>query len=298
LLAGGVFCAFCYWMLRGWVTPEWALLGGMLAVMEFGPLCRWGNSYAGGYLAAFGGCVLFGLLPRVDLRTSKPLRMAVWGLAALAPVVFILLSRNGRARLPTMANVALYRFYFLPPLYLAILGFVFALRERKIQWIAATLALGALGMSFSFGSNLPAIFTCLFVLVCVVGLRQMSRWGSLGPDMVRILMALYVAEFLFLPYAQADSIQQRNQQRRIAVRREVAKIKGPLLVFVRYGPRHARQNEWVWNEADIDAARVVWAHDLGAAKNQELMRYYPKRKVLLLEPDEFIPRLSEMEAPN
>src|ERR1700722_9640678 len=36
LLATAAFCSLCYWMLRGWVAPPWALLGGSLAVMEFG----------------------------------------------------------------------------------------------------------------------------------------------------------------------------------------------------------------------------------------------------------------------
>src|SRR5580658_5894938 len=33
----GLLCALCYWMLRGWVDPAWALLGGVFAAIEFGP---------------------------------------------------------------------------------------------------------------------------------------------------------------------------------------------------------------------------------------------------------------------
>ncbi len=58
-----------------------------------------------------------------------------------------------------------------------------------------------------------------------------------------------------------------------------------LLVFVRYQPHHVFQNEWVYNAADIDRARIVWARDLGAAENQKLLRYYPSRTALLLQPD-------------
>ncbi len=68
--AGVVFCtalmiAACYWMLRGWVSPQWALLGGLLALFEFGPLCLWMNDYWGGSLPAFAGCLVFGALPRL-----------------------------------------------------------------------------------------------------------------------------------------------------------------------------------------------------------------------------------------
>src|ERR1035438_1441329 len=45
LLSLAAFCALCYWMLRAWTTPGWALVGGCLAVCEFGPLNRWTNSY-------------------------------------------------------------------------------------------------------------------------------------------------------------------------------------------------------------------------------------------------------------
>ena len=72
LLASGVLCALCYWMLRGWVAPIWALAGGLLAVMEFGPLNPWVNSYWGGSASASAGCLVFGALPR--LRKSQRIR--------------------------------------------------------------------------------------------------------------------------------------------------------------------------------------------------------------------------------
>ena len=65
LLAVAALCALCYWMLRGWTTPGWALVGGILAVCEFGPLNSWTNSYWGGSLAAAAGCLVFGALPRI-----------------------------------------------------------------------------------------------------------------------------------------------------------------------------------------------------------------------------------------
>lgn len=65
LIGTGALCALCYWMLRAWTTPLWALIGGVLAVLEFGPLSEWANTYWGGSVAACAGCLVFGALPRL-----------------------------------------------------------------------------------------------------------------------------------------------------------------------------------------------------------------------------------------
>ncbi len=65
LLTEALLCALCYWMLRGWVPAGWALLGGVLAVLELGPLTYWMNSYWGGAVSGIAGCLVFGALPRL-----------------------------------------------------------------------------------------------------------------------------------------------------------------------------------------------------------------------------------------
>ena len=54
---------------------------------------------------------------------------------------------------------------------------------------------------------------------------------------------------------------------------------GRHLVLVRYDLERYDTFEWVYNEPDIDHARIVFARDMGAEKNQELLRYYPDRRV-------------------
>src|SRR3954467_7948087 len=70
LISTALFCGACYWMLRAWTSPCWALAGGLLVCLEFGPLSYWTNSYWGGALSAAAGCLVFGALPRI-MRGSR-----------------------------------------------------------------------------------------------------------------------------------------------------------------------------------------------------------------------------------
>ena len=64
------------------------------------------------------------------------------------------------------------------------------------------------------------------------------------------------------------------------------------LVLVRYKPKHDTMAEWVYNGANIDSSKVVWARDMGATDNEELIRYFNDRRVWLLEADDMPPKLS------
>ena len=55
--------------------------------------------------------------------------------------------------------------------------------------------------------------------------------------------------------------------------------------------QHDVDHEWVYNAADIDAAKIVWARDMGAAQNQELLNYFHNRHIWLLNGDQPSPRL-------
>ena len=75
VLSVALLCGSIYWMLLGWLPPNWAWLGGAFAVVRFGTFSYWINSYWGGSVAAIGGAILLGALPR--LRDEFRMRTAL-----------------------------------------------------------------------------------------------------------------------------------------------------------------------------------------------------------------------------
>lgn len=65
LLGAGLMCSSFCWMLQGWVPYRWALAGSLLAVGRYSLHHYWLNSYWGGCMAALGGAVVLGALPRI-----------------------------------------------------------------------------------------------------------------------------------------------------------------------------------------------------------------------------------------
>ncbi len=198
-------------------------------------------------------------------------------------------------------RVRYYRFFFPAPLYIALAAFLFCLRRWRYTWVAITLVLFALGVNFfpAFQLHYVAACTCLFILVQIAGLERLRR---ALPEAALLVVFLTLAQFVFWyslhaffdssgfsraarTYETWDLIDHRAVTRRSAVEDALAKVPGKVLVFVRYSPIHIFQDEWVYNRADIDSSRIVWARDLGDEEDEQLRRYYPDRSVWLLEPD-------------
>jgi hypothetical protein len=205
-----------------------------------------------------------------------------------------------------------YRFFFYAPLYLALPFFFFSLGEFRFVWALLSVVVFVLGSNFYpyFHPHYIAALTSVFLLASITGLRQLSRW-RVSREIARLILFLCAAQSLFWysvhlsgnlqlldtlgRYETWNYINWGDYDGRIGINHRLVQAPGKQLVFVQYWPRHLF-DEWIHNAADIDAAQVVFADDLGAAQNEKLRRYYPDRTAWLLEPDARPPRLTPYPA--
>jgi len=421
LLSSVLMCAAICWMLQGWMPSAWALLGGILAVIRLGTFSYWANSYWGGAVAALGGALVLGALPRI--KEKQRVRDATWmgiGLALLfnsrpyeslflaAPIgiaLLVWLLRNDGQRIQrrllqvilplgiiVTVTVAAMAFYFWkttgqpfrPPYFVyertymstpsfpwlpakpmpsyssaamrnfyrgdPLAAFDFAVQHPLqnilirifVFWLfylgpmltvpflilllalpvgskfsdspaAVRFLLLASGVSFT-GMLLPVIFqvhyaapvTALayaFVLLMMRYIRPLFfRAKPVGVGITRAIVASCLLLVLVRISAPSLGIALTHESlktwagenykfpERPAIISALDKMSGSHLVFVRNGP--VQNSDWVYNAADIDASKIVWARDLGPAKNQELINYFSTRRVWILDPNGTPPTLT------
>jgi hypothetical protein len=186
----------------------------------------------------------------------------------------------------------LLRFYLWPELVIPLVMLPWVLRDRWMRLALLTcgvLAAGLLAESWIQHHYAAPITGPLFALV-LQGMRHLHVWRWRGRRTGRfIVWALVGICVLAAPLLWEKPKRNLDQARLLAWLSEDANRH---LVVVRYWPWHNRGREWVYNRADIDAAKVVWAREMDPTQNRKLLVYFKDRRAWLLEADARPPRLT------
>jgi hypothetical protein len=129
----------------------------------------------------------------------------------------------------------------------------------------------------------------LMIALLLRAMRRLSLWKWRGKRVGRLLSRsiglLCAAALLNTSVGLVRKNRPSWNDERARIVSELAQQPGGHLVIVRYGPNHSTHEEWVYNGADIDGSKIVWARDMGATSNGRLLDYFSDRSVWLLEPD-------------
>ncbi len=111
--------------------------------------------------------------------------------------------------------------------------------------------------------------------------RRYLTWAVLGLFALTTGMGMLTPEnkYLFGP------IDYHVQAKHASITKRLEAESGRHLVLVRYGSRHDMYEELVFNQADIERSRVIWARSLGQDKDNRLIDHFPGRQVWRLEDD-------------
>jgi hypothetical protein len=190
-------------------------------------------------------------------------------------------------RITTLAT-----FYCGPVLLVPLLALPWVLRNRWMRFAGFTcgLLVVALLQTTWLQPHYAAPITGLVFLLAVQGLRHLRLWRRNGMPtgrvLVRTLPFAYLCLFFSSVALQATAGPNAWYRQRARLLRELERDGQTHVVFVRYQSGHSPHEEWVFNGADIDGSKVVWARDMGEVENEKLIKYLPGRQVWLLEADE------------
>jgi hypothetical protein len=189
--------------------------------------------------------------------------------------------------------------------------------KGKTGFLVAVCGFTFAGLTLPIGfiPHYAAPMTAAIYVLLLQAMRHLRLWRwrgkRAGLRLVRAIPAICVLVFLLRAAApqlhiptpvelahhswESEHFQNRDRARAVA---QIEGLPGEHLVIVRYNQYHNTSNEWVYNRADIDKAKVVWAREMADADNAELIRYFPHRRVWLAEPDLAPPRLSPYPVPT
>jgi hypothetical protein len=205
----------------------------------------------------------------------------------------------------------LWNFYLGLLLTVPLITLRWVLRNRWMLFalLTCSLMIGALQLHTYLNVYHQAPITALVFALVLQAMRQLRVWRwqgrPTGRFVVRAILLIFVAS-LVVSLAQKLTVKSEHEwsQERRRILAQLEQDGRRHLVIVRYGPKfskysRSKEEEWVYNEADIDGAKVIWSREMDAAQNRKLLDYFNDRQVWLLEvkgdqsPLQLLPHLSQ-----
>jgi hypothetical protein len=203
-----------------------------------------------------------------------------------------------------------WQFYLSPLLTVPLLALPWLIRDRKMRLplvVGAVFLLGVAAETWTLPHYIaPATGVFYIVLMQCIRHVRLWRWRKrpIGLAIVQAIPVIACCMIILRVSAAAAHVQieprwPRGNLDRAVVIREFNRLPGKHLVLVRYPIRNVHDlSDWVYNAADIDDAKVVWARDMGKDADQPLLRYFHDRRVWTLDGDHSPPQLKAYSSTN
>jgi hypothetical protein len=204
-------------------------------------------------------------------------------------------------------------FYFWPAVLPTILVLPRLWRNRKARFALLAGLLMLMGLTLEIWPmtlHYHAPITALMILLLLQAMRvwQTVTWRghkiglaisrSVPVSCVVMLTFRLTAAVLHIPVPQYGLVPwftvTPGNLKRATIEQFLQSEPGTQLALVRYSDTHHTDEEWVHNDADIDASKVVWARDGSAEDNARLFEYYPQRRIWIVEADATPPSVTSL----
>jgi hypothetical protein len=184
--------------------------------------------------------------------------------------------------------------FFWPGVLFLLPAIPFAFRDRKMRLLLVTLFLCLAGVFAVIWSapHYAAPATCVIYALLAQAVRHLRTMEWKGRQ---VGVALSRALVVLLLLSTGVSIARRScdplwwtctgDPSRVAVIKQLMDTPGKHLIAVRYSDDHNIHDEWVYNGADIDGSKIIWARELDPEQNAKLFSYFKDRHIWLVEPD-------------
>jgi hypothetical protein len=188
-----------------------------------------------------------------------------------------------------------WRFFLGPALTVPLIMLPRVWKRRRMLFAGLAGALAAVLLEGAASPHYLAPATALIVAILVECCRHLNasrvRILPLLPAVMALVLVLRIgAQTAGLPYTQKLNFQSwccrvEGNLNKARITATLRHIPGDHLVFVKTKTDEMNLFQWIYNDADIDHSRIVWARDLGAGRNQQLQAYFAARQVWLVDPN-------------